>query len=252
MKMSAARSLLSACSIPAFMMLVFSSNGTVRSQDVAGEISFHKQIRPIFQAHCQGCHQPARAKSAGSYVMTSFDLLLKAGESEDAPIVAGKPDESALVKLITPENGEAAMPRDQKPLHSTEIELIRKWIEQGAKNDAPASAELKYDSDHPPVYVLPPVITSLDYSPDGSLIAVAGYHEVLLHKADGSGIAARLVGLAERARNVGCGHGDALRTGRSSPLPVDVPVEWARFKSGIPRPESCCCLTLKPSTRCTV
>ena len=205
MKMSASRSLLSACSIPALMLVALFSNVVVRAQDTAGEpaeVSFHKQIRPIFQAHCQGCHQPARAKSAGAYVMTSFDLLLKAGDSEDAPIVAGKPDESALIKMITPENGEAAMPRDQKPLHSTEIELIRKWIEQGAKNDAPASAELKYDSEHPPVYVLPPVITSLDWSPDGSLIAVAGYHEVLLHKADGSGIAARLVGVAERIEAV--------------------------------------------------
>ncbi len=35
-----------------------------------------------------------------------------------------------------------------------------------------------------------------------SMIAVAGYHEVLVHKADGSGIAARLVGLAERIQKV--------------------------------------------------
>ena len=55
---------------------------------------------------------------------------------------------------------------------------------------------------HPPVYAMPPVITSLDYSPDGKLLAVAGFHEVLLHKADGSGIEARLVGLCERIQSV--------------------------------------------------
>ena len=32
-------------------------------------VSYYKQIRPIFQAHCQGCHQPA--KSSGAYVMTA-------------------------------------------------------------------------------------------------------------------------------------------------------------------------------------
>jgi WD40 repeat protein len=51
---------------------------------------------------------------------------------------------------------------------------------------------------HPPVYTLAPVLTALDYSPDGKLLAISGYHEVLLHAADGSGIQARLVGLAER------------------------------------------------------
>jgi WD40 repeat protein len=166
------------------------------------DVSFYKDIRPILQANCQGCHQPAKAKSAGEYVMTSYDLLVKPGESEEAPVVAGKPDESYLVQLITPADGKAEMPRGKKPLHNTEIELIRKWIAQGAKNDTPTNAEVRYDADHPPVYALPPVITSLDVSPDGNQIAVAGYNEVLIHKADGSQILARLVGLSERIESV--------------------------------------------------
>ncbi len=166
------------------------------------DVSFYKDIRPILQANCQGCHQPAKAKSAGEYVMTSYDLLVKAGESEEAPVVAGKPDDSYLVQLITPEDGKAEMPRGKKPLHKVEVDLIRKWITQGAKNDTPENAEVRYDADHPPVYTLPPVITSLDFSPDGNLIAVAGYNEVLLHKADGSGILARLIGLSERIESV--------------------------------------------------
>jgi WD40 repeat protein len=42
------------------------------------------------------------------------------------------------------------------------------------------------------------VLKSVEYSPSGDLIAVSGYHEVLLHKADGSGLAGRLVGQSER------------------------------------------------------
>ena len=42
------------------------------------------------------------------------------------------------------------------------------------------------------------MITALDYSPDGRLLAVSGYHEVLLHTADGSALVGRLVGLSER------------------------------------------------------
>src|SRR5262249_34992364 len=58
------------------------------------------------------------------------------------------------------------------------------------------------DKDHPPVYNATPVITAMDFSPDGNLLAVSGYHEVLLHKADGSGLVARLIGLSERIQSV--------------------------------------------------
>ena len=59
------------------------------------KVSYDKQIRPIFQAHCQGCHQPAKA--GGGYVMTAFDRLLKGGDSGEPAIVPGQPEESYLV-----------------------------------------------------------------------------------------------------------------------------------------------------------
>ncbi len=63
-----------------------------KKQAAAGpavKVSYDKQIRPILQAHCQGCHQPAKA--GGAYVMTAFDRMLKGGESGIAAIVPGKP-----------------------------------------------------------------------------------------------------------------------------------------------------------------
>ena len=44
----------------------------------------------IFQQHCQGCHQPAKAQ--GGYVMTSHADLLKKGDHDEPGIVPGKPD----------------------------------------------------------------------------------------------------------------------------------------------------------------
>ncbi|MEZ6062991.1 MAG: LpqB family beta-propeller domain-containing protein [Planctomycetaceae bacterium] len=164
------------------------------------QVSFSKQIHPIFQAKCQGCHQPAKA--SGSFVMTDFDKLLGGGESEEKAIVPGKPDESYLVLQITPEDGSAAMPPKGDALSAVEIDLIRKWIEQGARNDSPNAARVPFSRDNPPVYSMPPVITSLDFSPDGSLLAVAGFHEVLLHRADGSELVDRLIGISERIESV--------------------------------------------------
>jgi len=170
------------------------------SVDPNKPVSYYKQIRPILQGACQGCHQPAKAK--GKYVMTEFAKLLKGSENSPA-IDPGRPDASYLVKVITPDaKGKAEMPEKGDPLHETQIDLIKKWIGEGAKDDTPPNSGQDYDMQHPPVYAMPPVVTSLDYSRDGKLIAVAGYHEVLLHRSDGSGIEARLVGLSERVQSV--------------------------------------------------
>ncbi|MFO0945899.1 MAG: c-type cytochrome domain-containing protein [Planctomycetota bacterium] len=164
-------------------------------------VSYYGEIRPIFQQHCQGCHQPA--KPGGGYVMTSHADLLKAGKSQEPAITPGNVEKSYLVGQITPMGSDpAAMPKEKDSLNETQIKLIERWIAEGAKDDTPASARDPVDADHPPTYQSPPVITALEYSPDGSLLAVSGYHEVLLHRADGSELAGRLIGLSERVQSL--------------------------------------------------
>ena len=52
-------------------LAVGGAEGEAKPAASGDKISYYKQVRPIFQAHCQGCHQPAKA--GGGYVMTSFD-----------------------------------------------------------------------------------------------------------------------------------------------------------------------------------
>ncbi|MDB5303652.1 MAG: Planctomycete cytochrome, partial [Phycisphaerales bacterium] len=80
-----------------------------------------------------------------------------------------------------------------------QIAMIQKWIKDGATDDTPKVGTVKIE---PPVYTVPPVVTAIAYSPDGSLLAVTGYHEVLLYKSDGSEIVARLTGEAPRLESV--------------------------------------------------
>lgn len=185
-------------SLPQLVSASDESAESAAAQDA--RVSYYRQVLPILQTHCQGCHQPAKA--SGEYVMSSFDGLLQGGESGERAIVPGKPDESYLVAQITPEDGGALMPPDKPPLADAEVALIRRWIEQGAQDDTPDNARRRYDRDHPPVYSRPPVIPSLDYSPDGTLLAVAAFHEVLLVTADGGEPLARLVGVSERIESV--------------------------------------------------
>ena len=67
-------------------------------------VSYYKDVRPIFQQHCNGCHQPA--KPSGGYVMTARAELLKAGESDKPGVVPGRPQDSNLVAQVTPQNLE--------------------------------------------------------------------------------------------------------------------------------------------------
>ena len=70
----------------------------------------------------------------------------------------------------------------------------------------------------PIVYVQPPVITALRFSPDGNSIAVSGNREVLLHKADGSAILQRFQGKAERILSLAFSKdGGLLVTGGGTP-----------------------------------
>ncbi len=179
----------------------------VQVNKAEAKVSFSKQVQPVLQDQCYGCHQPAKAE--GGYQMTSRAGLLRGGESDSPAVVPGKPEESHLLELITPPassktktGGKAEMPRGRPALAAGDVELIRRWIAEGAGDDSPARSRPVIDARHPPVYSRGPVITSLDFSPDGKLLAVSGFHEALIWKADGSKLVARLVGLSERIETV--------------------------------------------------
>jgi len=118
------------------LLLLPSALTAADDKPAAGQVSYYRQVRPILQAQCQGCHQPAKAK--GGYVMTDFKKLLAGGENEGKAVVAGQPGKSALVKMITPEAGstDAEMPKGKPPLPANQIELIRHWIVPESQRDS--------------------------------------------------------------------------------------------------------------------
>src|SRR5262245_56676649 len=96
-----------------------------KEQAVPDQVSYAKHIRPIFQQHCQGCHQPAKAE--GGYVMTSYADLFKKGDHDEPGIVPGNPDKSHVVAQIIPQKGKPpAMPRGKDPLTDFQVTLIKK------------------------------------------------------------------------------------------------------------------------------
>lgn len=159
-------------------------------------VSFYKDIVPVFKRSCNGCHHPGKLK--GELDLTSFANFKKGGKHGPG-FVAGKPKDSLVMDEITGE--EPSMPKEGDPLSKAEIALIEKWILEGAKDDTPADAG-SFKLTAAPTYPAPPVISALAFDPAGKILAVSGYHEVLLHDLDASNVVARLVGESPRIESL--------------------------------------------------
>jgi mono/diheme cytochrome c family protein len=89
-------------------------------------VDFARQIGPLFEARCIGCHRPNNAKG-------DLSLATRAALIESGIVVPGKPDESSLLEALTASDGKRpAMPKDGEPLTATEVTLVRRWITEGA------------------------------------------------------------------------------------------------------------------------
>jgi len=92
-------------------------------------VYFQNDILPILISSCseQGCHD-AGTRSDGVQTTSYVDLM-------NSDIVrAGDPSESKLWKSITDTDPGDRMPEGKPPLTNDQLDLIRRWIEQGAKN----------------------------------------------------------------------------------------------------------------------
>ena len=94
------------------------------------------------------------------------------------------------------------MPKDGTALPAEQIDLVKRWIAEGAKDDSPPETADPIDAEHPPIYEGLPLISALAFSKDGSTLAVSGYREILLHAADGSQLKHRLIGMSQRIEDL--------------------------------------------------
>jgi WD40 repeat protein len=178
---------------PLFLALSLSLSLSVHAESV----SYYHQVVPIFKRSCNGCHHPGKMKA--DLDLTTHAGILKGGK-HGLIVKLDQPAKSPLLEEISGE--EPSMPKDGDPLPKSEVELIERWISQGAKDDTPEDKRNPYKLAAPPKYPAPAVISAALFSPDGEMLAVAGYHEVLLYKSDGSELVARLVGESPKIESI--------------------------------------------------
>jgi WD40 repeat protein len=166
-------------------------------------VSFRKDIAPLLQRRCAACHGEDSAK--GGYRLDTFKRLSKPGDSDLAPVVAGKTKDSELYQLLTEKDANDRMPQKADALPAHEIALIERWIKEGAINDGgPADrplTELVRETllkPAPEKYSHAVPVTALAFSPDGTQLAVSGYYEVTIWDLDSGALVRRIGGLPER------------------------------------------------------
>jgi cytochrome c553 len=111
---------------PVLIVFACASFHAVAKGDDATE-NFEKRIRPLLVEKCQRCHGPEKQK--GGLRLDSRDGAFQGGDTGPS-MVAGKPDESLLMKAVR-HDGDLKMPPD-KPLKAAEIETLKEWIAGGA------------------------------------------------------------------------------------------------------------------------
>ena len=94
-------------------------------------VSFQKDVRPLLEDHCAMCHS-ADARASG-FQVSSVATLLKGGKT-GAAVIPGKPEASPLVQYLAGYR-QPRMPKGLPPLADSEIDVVRRWIAEGAKDD---------------------------------------------------------------------------------------------------------------------
>jgi Planctomycete cytochrome C/WD domain, G-beta repeat len=176
-----------------------------RAQD--GQVSFINDVAPILKENCFACHDAK--KRSGKFDMTSFEKLMTGGAGGEG-ITAGKHDDSELYTLIVSQKERRMPPRKDNlsPVPTTQTEVVKKWIDQGAKLDpgldpkADLVKELRVRWKPPApmaVYKYPTIVNALTFTPDGKQLVVGGHHELTVWEIATAKLVKRIYTRAERA-----------------------------------------------------
>ena len=135
-------------SLLAFAILALTANARAASPAATGEIAYNDQIQPLFAENCFACHGPDSSTRKGKLRLDRFEFAT--AKRDDLPAISpGKPKESALIERIMSTDAEERMPppESHKTLKPAEIELLTRWVVEGAHYQqhwsliAPARAE---------------------------------------------------------------------------------------------------------------
>ena len=143
------------------------SPGPKTSSGLTADVDYLAQVKPILIKHCASCH--GAEKPRDGLRLDTAAAALKGGKSGPV-IVPGRSEESELIASVRGEGSSDRMPLNRPPLKPAEIDVLARWIDQGAKRpnveqapDAPATRSTHW-AFVPPRRASPPEVQHADWS----------------------------------------------------------------------------------------
>ena len=111
----------------------------------AEPVSYSRQVAPVLAMHCHACHGANPESKAGG-LSTRTAAELRRGGNVGPAVAPGDPARSPLWQYVSGARGEAQrMPLGAPPLEPGQIELIRRWITEGAIEDADTTRKYRLE-----------------------------------------------------------------------------------------------------------
>ena len=176
------------------------------------EPNYEKDLRPLFKKNCTACHNQRKMADvdvSGGLALDSYEAIVAARQRKSALFAGG--DKSILIQKLTAPDDEKRMPQGGEALAATDVALVRHWLAAGMLRGEPGTGDsvateiAKSTTTRRPVkfvtsFLTPKdfmggfspklqlqlphgamaPITALSYSPDGTILAVGSYKQIVL------------------------------------------------------------------------
>lgn len=100
-------------------------------QSCQSDIDYNTHIKPLINTHCIKCH--GGVKEAGGFSLMTRALAQRTTESGGIGIIPGDAHNSEMIRRILHKDPDERMPKHGSPLSKDEIQMLIKWIDQGAE-----------------------------------------------------------------------------------------------------------------------
>ena len=100
----------------------------------APPVDFNREVRPILSEHCFACHGPDESKRKAGLRLDLAEDAFRELKSGQHALVAGDPAKSTLAQRIVATDPEELMPppKHQKPLSAAQVDVLQRWVKEGA------------------------------------------------------------------------------------------------------------------------
>ncbi|MBM1105694.1 DUF1553 domain-containing protein [Aurantibacter crassamenti] len=116
-----------------YIQILFSVFGLIiiQSCQTSDPVDFSTQIKPILNNKCITCHGGVK-KNAGFSLLFESEAFADTKSGKPA-IIRGDASGSEFIKRLHEEDPELRMPYEKPKLTDEEIDLLTRWVDQGAK-----------------------------------------------------------------------------------------------------------------------